>query len=71
MIENVLGLRFFTAIPSKMSLKKMSFTSKVDNFEEVEENAMSVLDLPDLVLECILERLPPAALCNMAVFAAL
>ncbi|GMI92333.1 hypothetical protein like AT2G26850 [Hibiscus trionum] len=49
-----------------MSLKKMSFTSKVDNFEEVEESAMSILDLPDLVLECILERLPPAALCSMA-----
>ncbi|KAE8700242.1 F-box protein [Hibiscus syriacus] len=49
-----------------MSLKKLSFTSKVGNFEEVEESAMSVLELPDLVLECILERLPPAALCSMA-----
>ncbi|KAE8734781.1 F-box protein [Hibiscus syriacus] len=45
---------------------EISFTSKVDNFEEVEESAMSVLDLPDLVLECILERLPPAALSSMA-----
>ncbi|KAE8657852.1 Detected protein of unknown function [Hibiscus syriacus] len=39
-----------------MTPKKMSFISKVDNFEEVEESAMSVLELPDLVLECILER---------------
>ncbi|KAK6138247.1 hypothetical protein DH2020_027994 [Rehmannia glutinosa] len=27
---------------------------------------MSVLDLPDLVLECILEKLPPDGLCRMA-----
>ncbi|MFQ6631701.1 hypothetical protein Gotur_010056 [Gossypium turneri] len=47
----------------------MSLTSKVDNFEEevVEEGAaMSILDLPELVLESILERLPPASLCSMA-----
>ncbi|MBA0690706.1 hypothetical protein Goari_008366 [Gossypium aridum] len=66
LIKNILGLAYFTTVVSKMSLKKMSFTSKVDNFEEVEESAMSILDLPDLVLECILERLPPAALCSMA-----
>ncbi|XP_021278384.1 F-box protein At2g32560-like isoform X2 [Herrania umbratica] len=65
-IKNSLSLSYFTTIPSKMSLKKMSFTSKVDNFEEVEEVVMSVLDLPELVLECILERLPPAGLCSMA-----
>lgn len=47
-----------------MSFKKMALTSKVDNFEDSE--AMSVLDLPELALECILERLPPAGLCNMA-----
>ncbi|XP_042004554.1 F-box protein At2g32560-like isoform X2 [Salvia splendens] len=28
--------------------------------------AMSVLELPDLVLECILEKLPPEGLCRMA-----
>ncbi|XP_010557458.1 PREDICTED: F-box protein At2g32560 [Tarenaya hassleriana] len=27
---------------------------------------MSVLDLPDLALECILDRLPPSGLCSMA-----
>ncbi|EOY32864.1 F-box family protein isoform 1 [Theobroma cacao] len=65
-IKNSLSLSFFTTIPSKMSLKKISFTSKVDNFEEIEEGVMSVLDLPELVLECILEKLPPAGLCSMA-----
>ncbi|XP_022752386.1 F-box protein At2g26850-like [Durio zibethinus] len=57
-----------STIPSRMCLTKMSFTSKVDNFEEVkeEEGLMSILDLPELVLECILERLPPAGLCSMA-----
>ncbi|GLT54250.1 hypothetical protein SLA2020_274630 [Shorea laevis] len=47
-----------------MSLIKKSLSSKVENFEETGE--MSVLDLPELALECILERLPPAALCSTA-----
>ncbi|KAL6563748.1 hypothetical protein OROGR_002707 [Orobanche gracilis] len=35
--------------------------------EDVGMNSeMSVLDLPDLVLECILEKLPPDGLCRMA-----
>ncbi|MQM11188.1 hypothetical protein Taro_044093 [Colocasia esculenta] len=39
----------------------------VSKAEVVAETAeMSVLDLPELTLECILERLPPAGLCNMA-----
>ncbi|XP_022756704.1 F-box protein At2g26850-like [Durio zibethinus] len=61
LIKNSLSLSYFTTILSKMSL-----TSKVDNLEEVEEGVMSVLDLPELVLECILERLPPDGLCSMA-----
>ncbi|TYI64993.1 hypothetical protein E1A91_D09G126700v1 [Gossypium mustelinum] len=66
LIKTSSSLCYFT---SKMPLKKMSLTSKVDNFEEevVEEGAaMSILDLPELVLESILERLPPASLCSMA-----
>ncbi|GKV26287.1 hypothetical protein SLEP1_g35619 [Rubroshorea leprosula] len=51
-------------IPTKMSFKKMALASKDDNFEEAQ--GMSVLDLPELALECILERLPPAGLCSMA-----
>ncbi|KAL3580208.1 hypothetical protein D5086_018043 [Populus alba] len=31
-----------------------------------ETGGMSVLDLPELALECVLERLPPAGLCSMA-----
>ncbi|TKY57124.1 F-box protein [Spatholobus suberectus] len=47
-----------------MSLVKKTLTSKVENIEDSQE--MSVLDLPELVLECILEKLPPASLCQMA-----
>ncbi|KAL4326943.1 hypothetical protein AHAS_Ahas13G0050600 [Arachis hypogaea] len=48
-----------------MSLMKKTLTSsKVENVEDT--NGMSVLDLPDLVLECILERLPPESLSQMA-----
>lgn len=54
---------FLFSIPSKMSLKKR-YLPKVENVEENGE--MSVLDLPELALECILERLPPDALCSMA-----
>ncbi|KAJ1432089.1 F-box-like domain superfamily [Sesbania bispinosa] len=48
-----------------MSLvKKSLITSKVENIEDNQE--LSVLDLPELALECILERLPPSSLCQMA-----
>lgn len=39
---------------------------KVENVEEVNSECMSVLDLPELALEGILGRLPPASLCRMA-----
>lgn len=48
-----------------MSLIKKSLSSKVENVEE-ETAEMSVLDLPELALERILEMLPPASLCTMA-----
>lgn len=52
-------------IPSKMSMKKCTLTSsKVENVDECGD--MSILDLPELVLECILEKLPPSSLCSMA-----
>ncbi|KAK6119817.1 hypothetical protein DH2020_046442 [Rehmannia glutinosa] len=47
-----------------MTPKKTSFISKAESVERISE--MSVLDLPDLVLECILEKLPPKGLCKMA-----
>ncbi|KAL1323894.1 hypothetical protein HN51_034114 [Arachis hypogaea] len=52
-------------VVKRMSLMKKTLTSsKVENVEDT--NGMSVLDLPDLVLECILERLPPESLSQMA-----
>lgn len=52
--------------PLTMSLKKKStVVSKVENNEE-EEGKVSLMDLPDLTLDCILDNLSPADLCNMA-----
>lgn len=52
-------------ISSKMmTLRRKSFSSRVENVEANSE--MSVLDLPELALECILEKLPPEGLCSMA-----
>ncbi|KAM7272974.1 hypothetical protein ACFE04_027638 [Oxalis oulophora] len=48
-----------------MSSKKRTLSSKVEHFEE-EETQHSILDLPDLAFECILDRLPPSGLCSMA-----
>ncbi|CAN1145174.1 F-box protein At2g32560 [Linum perenne] len=52
------------------SIKRMVITKAAAASEEEEEigegGKLSILDLPDLALECILERLPPAGLCNMA-----
>jgi len=64
LIKNSLSSSYLSLLPFKMSLIKKSLSSKVENFEETGE--MSVLDLPELALECILERLPPAALCSTA-----
>ncbi|OVA18520.1 F-box domain [Macleaya cordata] len=47
-----------------MSFKKKLLSSRVEPVEEM--NEMSVLDLPELVLESILGRLPPSSLCSMA-----
>ncbi|KAM7278839.1 hypothetical protein ACFE04_005973 [Oxalis oulophora] len=47
-----------------MSLKKRTLSSKVENVEEFDQ--LSILDLPELTLECILEKLPPSGLCSMA-----
>ncbi|KAK1586911.1 hypothetical protein Q3G72_007438 [Acer saccharum] len=48
----------------------MSLSSKVENVVEEQEGGgemlLSVLDLPELTLECILEKLPPSGLCSMA-----
>lgn len=54
----------FTLIPTEMSLRKKTLCSNVENMELSED--ISVLDLPELALECILEKLPPDGLCSMA-----
>lgn len=51
-------------LASRMSPRKKSSSSKAESVEVAYE--MSVLDLPDLVLETILEKLPPEGLCRMA-----
>ncbi|XP_044479832.1 F-box protein At2g32560-like [Mangifera indica] len=53
----------FSIIPS---VNNMALTSKLDHFAGESCGGMSVLDLPELVLECILEKLPPSGLCSMA-----
>ncbi|KAK6942166.1 F-box domain [Dillenia turbinata] len=52
------------AISLVMPLRKKGCSKKVVNADEKGE--ISLLDLPDLALECILERLSPAGLCNIA-----
>lgn len=47
----------------------MTFSSKaiVENVDQEKDGGrVYLLDLPDLTLECILERLSPSGLCNMA-----
>lgn len=44
----------------------MSPASEADNAEESKEGAPSLLDLPELALECILEKLPPDGLLSMS-----
>ncbi|KAF5471091.1 hypothetical protein F2P56_011562 [Juglans regia] len=63
-IKYTLSSCYLSLVPYNMSLMKKNPSSKVQNVEETGE--MSVLDLPELALECILERLPPAALCSTA-----
>ncbi|XP_038694491.1 F-box protein At2g32560-like isoform X1 [Tripterygium wilfordii] len=46
------------------STKKMGSSPQVEATNE--DSGMTVLDLPELTLECILERLPPSGLCSMA-----
>lgn len=61
-LTNCLKSRF-ESIPTKM--KEIFMGSRNDNIEESDNN-LSLLDLPELTLECILERLPPDGLCKMA-----
>ena len=53
--------------PITSKLKKMVTSgSNVEGQREERETSLSLLDLPDLALGCILEKLPPSGLCSMA-----
>ncbi|KAJ7972116.1 F-box protein [Quillaja saponaria] len=54
----------FFPISLSMPLKKRISAPKMEN--EDEEGKVYLLDLPELTLECILERLSPSGLCSMA-----
>ncbi|CAI9271091.1 unnamed protein product [Lactuca saligna] len=67
----VLDLTFSLLIGERAKgIKKNNTTRNSENMTSSEvnenENEMSVLDLPNLALECILEKLEPDGLCKMA-----
>lgn len=62
--ESRVAISFFQ-VSRFMPLKKMSLSSKVENVVE-EKDDTSLLDLPELALECILGRLSPAGLWSMS-----
>ena len=62
-IRNIIIGVILSVFTSRMSCKKKN-TSKVESFNNTSE--ISLLDLPDLVLESILEKVPPEGLCKMA-----
>ncbi|KAF9675645.1 hypothetical protein SADUNF_Sadunf09G0053900 [Salix dunnii] len=65
--NTLLNIFCINIIPLKTSIKKMSLSSRAEKSAlDDETGGMSVLDLPELALECVLERLPPAGLCSMA-----
>lgn len=47
------------------TMKRASFNARIQNVQDFEQE-MSVLDLPELALDCILDRLSPEGLCSMA-----
>lgn len=58
------AISFFQVPVLFIPSKNMGHSSKVENVEEKDD--VSLLDLPDLALDCILERLSPAGLCSVA-----
>lgn len=64
--KGVFGVFWDFSFPSiVMAMKQATFSSKFE--KKIQENEQfSVLDLPELTLDCILEKLSPAGLCSMA-----
>ncbi|KAH0465847.1 hypothetical protein IEQ34_005950 [Dendrobium chrysotoxum] len=59
---HLLSLNSVKYVFKSMAAKKLA--SRIESIED--SNEISVLDLPELALECILGKLSPAGLCNMA-----
>ncbi|KAL0404803.1 UNVERIFIED_CONTAM: F-box protein [Sesamum radiatum] len=55
-------------VPKAFPSIKRFLSARFENLNQVEEekDEISLLDLPDLVLDCILDKLSPADLCSMA-----
>ncbi|CAJ2639450.1 unnamed protein product [Trifolium pratense] len=67
LFKNHLWIGLLCEIYTRMSLMRKNLSSRVENVEENhEEEELSLMDLPELTLECILEKLPPSSLCQMA-----
>ncbi|RHN66685.1 putative F-box domain-containing protein [Medicago truncatula] len=65
LFKNHFWIGLLCEIHTRMSMVRKSLSSRVENVEEIEDK-LSLLDLPELILECILEKLPPSSLCQMA-----
>ncbi|WOG82968.1 hypothetical protein DCAR_0102141 [Daucus carota subsp. sativus] len=58
---------YFLARMTKSSSRTISSDPKFELLDsEIQEDMMSLLDLPDLALECILEKLPPDGLTRVS-----
>jgi len=62
-IKEALSARSFQFVPQFLMEQRIP-SKRLVTLEENEQPAL--LDLPELALECILEKLPPAGLCTMA-----
>ncbi|WJX38003.1 hypothetical protein P8452_25708 [Trifolium repens] len=60
LFKNHLWIGLFCDIHTRMSLVRKNVE------ESHEEELLSLMDLPELTLECILEKLSPSSLCQMA-----
>ncbi|KAL6627728.1 hypothetical protein ACP70R_031454 [Stipagrostis hirtigluma subsp. patula] len=60
------GVAATETMPLMPSFKRKRAAATVENAEEACGGEPSVLDLPELAIDCILERLPPAELRSMA-----
>ncbi|KAK4412838.1 F-box protein [Sesamum alatum] len=61
--------KVFISVSQAFPSIKRFLSARFENLNQVdkeEKDEISLLDLPDLVLDCILEKLSPADLCSMA-----